>query len=81
MTITFELYTGGSSYVSSPSQRPNTAYLKANNWDDYGFKTLFALVVFDSKGGRHNIGGVKIGFTSVMSLDGYLNLLKNALKL
>lgn len=63
MTITFELYTGGSGGESSPSQRPNTAYLKANNWDDYGFKTLFALVVFDSKGNRHNIGGVKIGCT------------------
>ncbi len=35
MTITFELYIGESDGVSSPSQRPNTAYLKANNWDDY----------------------------------------------
>lgn len=61
MTLTFELYTGNNDGVSSPSQKPNTAYLKANNWDDYGFKTLFALVVFDSNGVKHDIGGVKIG--------------------
>ncbi|RWX53140.1 AAA family ATPase [Photobacterium chitinilyticum] len=61
MAITFELYTGDSSGVPSPSQKPNTAYLKANNWDDYGFKTLFALVVFDSSGVRHDVGSIKIG--------------------
>ncbi len=60
MAIIFELYTGDSQGVN-PSKKPNTAYLKANNWDDYGFKTLFALVVFDSNGVRHNIGSIKIG--------------------
>ncbi|MFK3865654.1 AAA family ATPase [Pseudoalteromonas rhizosphaerae] len=61
MAITFELYTGGSDGVPSPSQKPNTAYLKENNWDDFGFKTLFALVVFDGEGVRHDIGNIKIG--------------------
>lgn len=61
MTLTFELYTGNSGGVPSPSQKPNTAYLKASDWDDYGFITLFALVVFDSNGVRHDIGSVKIG--------------------
>jgi len=61
MGITFELYTGTKIGVTSPSKEPNTAYLKFSDWDDYGYKTLFALVVFDSKGGRHDIGSIKIG--------------------
>lgn len=61
MAITFELYTGKANGVSGPSQKPNTAYLKASDWDDYSYKTIFALVVFDSNGDRHNIGSVKIG--------------------
>jgi predicted ATPase len=63
MAITFELYTGKSNGVS-PSQKPNTAYLKASEWDDYSYKTIFALVVFDSNGDRHNIGSVKIGMVN-----------------
>lgn len=66
MAITFELYTGDSKGVS-PSQKPNTAYLKANNWDDFGFKTLFALVVFDGNGIRHDIGSIKIGCKEINS--------------
>jgi predicted ATPase len=61
MAITFELYTGKANGVSGPSQKPNTAYLKAADWDDYRYKTIFALVVFDSNGERYNIGSVKIG--------------------
>jgi predicted ATPase len=61
MTIKFELYTGTNNGVSSPSQKPNTAYLKATDWDDYSFKTLFVLVVFDENGSRYDIGNVKIG--------------------
>jgi len=61
MKITFELYTGDKHGVSTPSGKPNTAYLKANNWDDFSYKTLFALSVFDSKGIQHDIGAVKIG--------------------
>lgn len=36
--------------------------LKINNWDDYSFKTLFYLTVFDARGVEHEIGNVKIGF-------------------
>jgi len=61
MGITFELYTGNEHGVISPSCKPNTAYLKANTWDDFGYKTLFMLVVFDSNGLKHDIGPVKIG--------------------
>ncbi|RTR27023.1 AAA family ATPase [Shewanella atlantica] len=61
MAITFELYTGKANGVPSPSQKPNTAYLKASDWDDFSYKTIFALVVFDSNGESHNIGSVKIG--------------------
>lgn len=36
------------------------AYLVRDNWDDYGFRTSFALVYFDEGGERHEIGQVKI---------------------
>lgn len=38
----------------------NQAYLVRDNWDDYGFKTTFALVYFDEDGERHDIGELKI---------------------
>ena len=53
MSLRFELYTGDTRGVT-PSQRPNTAYLKADNWDDYGFKTAFALVIFDNNGTKQD---------------------------
>lgn len=40
----------------------NQAILAVDNWDDYGFKTLFFLTVFDEKGIKHDIGNVKIGY-------------------
>ncbi|MCL2916039.1 ATP-binding protein [Shewanella corallii] len=40
----------------------NSAYLEANNWDDFGFKSRFYLVVYDANGEKHEIGGVKIGY-------------------
>lgn len=45
-----------------PRDARDAAYLKADNWDDYGFKTMFSLTVFDEQGKRHSIGNVKIGF-------------------
>jgi len=42
--------------------RPLTAVLKINNWDDYSYKTLFYLTVFDASGEEHEIGNVKIGY-------------------
>lgn len=47
-----------------PSQATNTGFLVENNWDDFGFKTLFYLTVFDETGVKHDIGSVKIGYTS-----------------
>lgn len=43
------------------ASRKLAAYLRPNNWDDYGFKTLFYLTVFDGQGVEHDIGNVKIG--------------------
>lgn len=40
----------------------SVAYLEANNWDDFGFKSTFHLVVYDENGKEHNIGVVKIGY-------------------
>lgn len=60
MKITFEKC----SYQNSrgPSEQPNTAYIKANNWDDYSYKSLFFLAVIDNEGVKHSIGNVKIGY-------------------
>ncbi|WP_417548639.1 ATP-dependent nuclease [Marinobacter segnicrescens] len=35
-------------------------FLVRDNWDDYGFKTTFALVYFDEEGERYEVGKVKI---------------------
>ena len=40
---------------------PGNAFLVTDNWDDYGFVTLFDLVFFDQDGQRNSLGGVKIG--------------------
>lgn len=36
------------------------AFLVRDNWDDYGFKTVFSLVYFDNEGERYDVGEVKI---------------------
>ncbi|WP_439504026.1 AAA family ATPase [Methylophaga sp.] len=38
------------------------AYLKPDNWDDFGYNTAFILVVYDEKGKFHDLGPIKIGF-------------------
>lgn len=48
---------------NSQTQLHNTAYLLPDNWDDFGYKTLFSLIVFDAQGNKHTIGNVKIGFS------------------
>lgn len=40
----------------------NKAILSIDNWDDYSFKTLFHLTVYDENGSEHQIGSVKIGY-------------------
>lgn len=44
------------------TQARNMAFLAVDNWDDYSYKTLFYLHVYDESGQKHEIGGVKIGF-------------------
>lgn len=45
-----------------PFHAINTIFLVPDNWDDYGYKTLFQLVFFDRDGVRHLLGSIKIGF-------------------
>jgi predicted ATPase len=49
--------------TSFPNQCRSMAFLRVNNWDDYSYKTLFFLTVFDESGVAHNIGNVKIGYS------------------
>ncbi len=44
------------------SGSPNTGFLVADRWDDWGkYRTQFYLCMFDAAGDRHDIGHVKIG--------------------
>lgn len=52
----------GSRSSKTPSNLVNTAYLQPDNWDDYSYKTLFYLTLFDEQGQQFQIGSVKIGF-------------------
>jgi len=45
-----------------PEQGHLEAYLKDDYWDDYHFKTLYSLTVFDENGIKYEIGGIKIGY-------------------
>src|SRR6266852_583628 len=38
----------------------NVCYLVDDNWDDYGYKTLFHVIYFDGEGVRSDIGDTKI---------------------
>jgi predicted ATPase len=50
-----------SSFVPTHAS-PRTAFLRVDNWDDWGkYRTMFKLVVFDESGTQHDIGSVKIG--------------------
>ncbi|PAU60594.1 hypothetical protein BZL42_10270 [Pseudomonas indica] len=51
-----------SRYYHKRNKTVSAAYLEANNWDDFGFKSTFHLVVYDTNGEKHDIGGVKIGY-------------------
>ncbi|MXY54002.1 MAG: AAA family ATPase [Gammaproteobacteria bacterium] len=49
------------------SSSPGDAFLETDNWDDFGFRTLFRLVFFDRDGRRHDFGGVKIAKFGLLS--------------
>ncbi|MFE4776965.1 AAA family ATPase [Streptomyces sp. NPDC056713] len=44
-----------------PTDLRYCALLIADRWEDFGFATLFYLVIYDEHGVRHDIGEVKIG--------------------
>ncbi|HHK8230836.1 AAA family ATPase [Serratia liquefaciens] len=48
--------------VYAPSSGVNVGFLRADNWNDYSFTTMFNLTVFDESGVKYEIGNVKIGF-------------------
>lgn len=52
--------------ISGSSQLPkkciNKAYLVSDNWDDFHFKTFFALFVFDENSQKIDVGSLKIGY-------------------
>lgn len=60
MTLLFQKIDIRSSSISN--QHFNSAFLRVNDWDDYSFKSLFYLTVFDERGVQHSIGNVKIGY-------------------
>lgn len=45
-----------------PSEGRDVAYLRIDRWNDYSFVTMFQVTLFDSNGGQHDLGSVKIGF-------------------
>lgn len=59
MSITFRKISG-----QVPNQGHNTVYLKVDNWDDFGHKTLFHLTFFNEMGEKVELGSVKIGFVN-----------------
>jgi predicted ATPase len=44
-----------------PQNATHLICLKEDNWDDFGFKTIFTVVVYDETGRTHDLGNVKIG--------------------
>lgn len=50
-----------SNHKRVPNSGFNTAYIWANNWDDFGFKCQFRLTVFNGDGEKFEIGDLKIG--------------------
>lgn len=45
-----------------PNRAVGAIYLLPSDWDDYSFKTIFTLSVFDEQGNRYQLGSVKIGY-------------------
>lgn len=43
----------------------DTVYLRYDNWDDYGFKTMFGARYIDEHGNEHSLGAVQIGMVNM----------------
>jgi hypothetical protein len=52
-------------------------FIRPNNWDDFGYKTLFHLSLLDTQGKWHEIGDVKIGWTGQPEDSWTLNAIAN----
>lgn len=59
MDILFEKISGSKRL---PDVAHSRAFLQTDGWDDFGFKTLFTLTIFDLQGKKIEIGNVKIAF-------------------
>lgn len=59
MLISFIVLEHGK-WITNPIN--NTMYFRPSNWDDYSFKTSFEATLYDSRGVKHDLGGVKIGY-------------------
>tara|TARA_Y100000588_G_scaffold395281_1_gene522335 strand:+ start:6535 stop:8106 length:1572 start_codon:yes stop_codon:yes gene_type:complete len=59
MSLSFQCLQYGTPF---PSKASNLVLLIPDNWDDYNYKTLFSIFLFDSSGIRHDLGHTKIGF-------------------
>jgi hypothetical protein len=49
-------------YGSYPTNARNHVFLKWDNWNDYDYYTTFGIFYIDSKGKKHNLGAISIGF-------------------
>lgn len=61
MSFPIRIVYSSSSTAKSPSPKC-LAVLDTDNWDDYSFKTMFSLTVFDEAGTKVECGSMKIGF-------------------
>lgn len=59
MFLTFKLFNS----TRYENVEAGIIYLHPDNWDDFGYKTLFFLEVRDKSGQGYKIGNVKIGFS------------------
>ena len=61
--MTFKIHFAYSSMIAARVATPKClAVLTTDNWDDFTFKTMFSLSVFDENGNYVECGTVKIGF-------------------
>ncbi len=46
--------------TSLPKEAKQAVYLNVDNWDDFGYKTLYEITLFDEKGKKYDLGSIKI---------------------
>jgi predicted ATPase len=63
-----------SDYRAKPTSPTDVAYLLIDNWDDYGYKTAFALHYVDETGEWKDIGWVKIAKFGMQTGKIYLEM-------